>query len=538
MVVVQRSTSPRPLCTTSRRASRRSRRLKFRTLSTTPSRIPFPPPSTCGLSPLASTLGTNLFRTQVLQAIPNAIGALCLNPQGLAQFNNRPIIARYFAIFSSERHVRILAERDNGNMIGASIDELIRHHPSLKDQVLEAVVESLKVLREKGRAFVPPSNEGYGLQAVPVAKTASEGEAAGETTDVVMQDSPAAAAPPAKVDTDEEIMACIDVMGRVRPASCARFGSQRMLTFSAQFLEGLFQNISHCKDFVKLDPIPIILDLFSLPCTPATNPGTQAFTSLAALLRVISEVKATELVTAILKKIRLHLDETSALWSPFSIESRLAPLLTPSTSSFLSPPAAWADSAIRTATETLDVENAKFRGLCSVLTYIALLSDVYGNLSYAHGKVATAILATLAVPEEKETIVQLGALYRTCLWESIVLKKKAPAAVTGTQAKEVGTEGEATPAVAGEAGAVATPAATSEGAKSPLAANTKAVDDLLSNIPLTIIPVFQGAFSLSRRTRLSSITNVDVTPLQRRSNSSSTVGAQTLRIARRLQTFP
>lgn len=103
-------------------------------------------------------------------------------------------------------------------MIGASIDELIRHHPSLKDQVLEAVIESLKVLREMGRAFVPPSNEGYGLQAVPVAKSetaASTGEGA---TDVVMQDAPAAAAvPAAKVDTDEGIMACIDVMGRVRP---------------------------------------------------------------------------------------------------------------------------------------------------------------------------------------------------------------------------------------------------------------------------------------------------------------------------------
>lgn len=241
---------------------------------------------------------------------------------------------------------------------------------------------------------------------------------------------------------------------------------------------------------------------------------------------------------AILKKIRLHLDETSALWSPLSIESRLAPLLTPSTPRLIYFSLDLADLATRTATETLDVENTKFRGLCGVLTYIALLSDVYGNLSYAHGKVATAILATLAVPEEKETIVQLGTLYRTCLWETIVLKKKAPTAVTGSETKEAGAAGAATPAVVGEpavggAGAAATPEGT---AATPLAANTKAVDDLLTNIPLTIIPVFQGAFfSPLLAEDLNDIT--DVSPSQPPSSFSSTVEAETLRTGRRLQKF-
>jgi E3 ubiquitin-protein ligase HUWE1 len=70
------------------------------------------------------------FTAQVIQAIPNAIGALCLNEVGQAQLANHPsIIPSIISIFTSERHLKVLIDKENAVIIGTAVDELIRHHP-------------------------------------------------------------------------------------------------------------------------------------------------------------------------------------------------------------------------------------------------------------------------------------------------------------------------------------------------------------------------------------------------------------------------
>lgn len=143
------------------------------------------------------------------------IGALCLNPAGLADFNNRPIISRFFKIFSSEKHVRILQDRDNGNMIGASFDELIRHHPTLKDKVMEATMEALAAIRDQGRAFVPEKDgEGYNLQ-FDVEPTLVDTNMDSTPAAPVVPAVPVVETPPKIEVKENHVLTCIDVMGRV-----------------------------------------------------------------------------------------------------------------------------------------------------------------------------------------------------------------------------------------------------------------------------------------------------------------------------------
>ena len=259
----------------------------------------------------------------MIQAIPNAIGALCLNPVGLAQFNTRPIISRFFSIFSSEKHVKILQDRDNGSLVGAAFDELIRHHPTLKDKVMAATIEALEAIREKGRAYVPEgTGEGYTLQ-LPVDTeildgtnpVASSSNAAVEPTPVDAAPADANTPPTPKIEEpeDNQILQCIDVIARVRFLSC-QSKSRILTTRREQFLEGLFQNLAHCKDFVKLEPYDLILDLFSLPCAPSLMPGTASFISLCSAFRIISEVKPTEVIGAALKRVKVSMDDAPPLW--------------------------------------------------------------------------------------------------------------------------------------------------------------------------------------------------------------------------------
>jgi E3 ubiquitin-protein ligase HUWE1 len=101
--------------------------------------------------------------------LPGAIGALCLNQAGLDQLAQRPtIIPRIFSILTSDRHVKTLQEKDNATYIGASIDELIRHHPSIKTPVFDAIKSTLQRIEDLGNEFVIPKAEmgSYGLRAI------------------------------------------------------------------------------------------------------------------------------------------------------------------------------------------------------------------------------------------------------------------------------------------------------------------------------------------------------------------------------------
>lgn len=116
----------------------------------------------------------DLISSQVIQAIPNAIGALCLNEVGQAQLAGRPsIIPAIFSIFTSDRHLKILLEKENAVLIGTAVDELIRHHPLLKTPVFEALKSTLSKIEDLGNDFVPSEATQQWYKLVPVAAPAS-----------------------------------------------------------------------------------------------------------------------------------------------------------------------------------------------------------------------------------------------------------------------------------------------------------------------------------------------------------------------------
>ena len=123
----------------------------------------------------SSSFSASLTLVQVIQAIPNAIGALCLNQAGQDQLTTRPtIIPGLFSIFTSERHQRVLQDKENAVLIGSAVDELIRHHPSLKSAVFEAITSTLSKIEDLGSTFTPSeSNESWYKLVRTTAPTAS-----------------------------------------------------------------------------------------------------------------------------------------------------------------------------------------------------------------------------------------------------------------------------------------------------------------------------------------------------------------------------
>lgn len=109
---------------------------------------------------------------QVVQSIPNAIGALCLNQVGQEQLAARPgMIPGLFSIFTSEKHQRMLQEKENAVIIGTAVEELVRHHPTLKNQVFEAIKSTMSKIEELGNAYVLPEEYKHWYMLRPTKTT-------------------------------------------------------------------------------------------------------------------------------------------------------------------------------------------------------------------------------------------------------------------------------------------------------------------------------------------------------------------------------
>jgi E3 ubiquitin-protein ligase HUWE1 len=150
-----------------------------------------------------------------MSAVPNALGALCLNEPGLEQFNKRDIIPRLLLLFASERHAKILMERENASMVGATVDELMRHHPSLKQPVMDAILLMLDKIKEQGEKYEPEPTWQYRLLPVSAEQATQPPEVADK--DVVMSDESGEKAPEDEKEKSKEniVLTYIDVACRV-----------------------------------------------------------------------------------------------------------------------------------------------------------------------------------------------------------------------------------------------------------------------------------------------------------------------------------
>ena len=159
---------------------------------------------------------------------------MCLNEAGQAQLSKRPsIIPAILAIFTSERHLKVLIDKENAVIIGTAVDELIRHHPSLKSSVFDAIRSTLSNIEDLGMSFVCPTDVKQFYQLMPI--TGSAGDLLLDD-DITMQDdvretieAPEESAQEplleADEDTDEDdiaaknhdntVVSFIDILGRV-----------------------------------------------------------------------------------------------------------------------------------------------------------------------------------------------------------------------------------------------------------------------------------------------------------------------------------
>ena len=79
--------------------------------------------------------------SDTISIIPQAFGAVCLNNAGMKMFQASGALESFFEVFESPQHVKCMdTNKDLPANLGASFDELVRHHPPLKPAIMNAIL--------------------------------------------------------------------------------------------------------------------------------------------------------------------------------------------------------------------------------------------------------------------------------------------------------------------------------------------------------------------------------------------------------------
>ncbi|KAH9935552.1 uncharacterized protein B0H18DRAFT_1082292 [Fomitopsis serialis] len=458
----------------------------------------------------------------VIQAVPNAIGALCLNQAGQTQLAERPnIIPGLFSIFTSERHQRVLQDKENAAIIGTAVEELIRHHPSLKQAVFTSIKATMEKIHQLGRDYTPADDikQWYMLSpTIPPVLPSENVVVAPMDVDVDMQSNevstsqagpsnpPAPAPEPASPSQDD--------------ITVPKSHDNMIVSFMdvlCKFLEGFFQHPPHCREFVAdQEALDRFGKLTALPCLPYDFANGLPSDSFVQVIRTMAESATSETVMFLVNIVREALEATKDFWETSQEGSQFCH---------------WS-TYLRLVCDDLGRANERLRRFITLHIRTSLLSDIYATAGYAHGRAAAALLQSLTGPSSKNILEDLGALHRACIWENIVLKSALTSqgveaqppsdllslsSLLNIQTPSAGTptlgSDEARPAagnqiagmangVQGESSSTPTPKPDTPKDGDPKKQNAQILRHLASQIPSSLAPFFQAIVRLfqTRRT--------------------------------------
>lgn len=391
--------------------------------------------------------------TDVVTSIPGAFGAICLNAPGLEMMTKDFPMKKLFDIFTSIPHVRAFQESDINSNIGVSMDELVRHQPTLKPSVMEEISTMLNAV---------------------LLKCAPEEVSADEMVFCTLQKTRAADAP-APGENNEE-----DESKDDRKDSLVA----QLIEGAARFCESFFQNSSNARDFLKDNGVDLLMKFYRLPTLPYDLANTPAFFTLSHLLKLLSETNPAVAVAAVVNEVNQRLDAVKPLLESQNPESELIKYIDISSLS----------------ESDLAQGNAILSSLISLHALSGLLSDMYCAPAFSHGRNSASVLSAFVTAQGDKALSGLGQLHRMCLWESIVMKRILQKGWNdpNPKAKKLLNN----PLIPGTVDDSADEASTGDKEMStrvpeidmysPTAINTKYFKFVLTQIPHYLTPMYQG----------------------------------------------
>ena len=328
--------------------------------------------------------------------IPTAFGAICLNENGMKLFQLSNALDKFFDIFVSPAHVRALEDEGlAAATVGNAFDELSRHHPQLKEQILAAVIKMVKKVRAVTQAIAEQSAIGGKLWKLPTG-----------TDDAEVAGGQRAVAGQGVVDASARVTAT-----EINEEAYERAKATPYISACAKFLEGFFHNAAMCQSFVINGGGEVVIDLATSPSNPPDLVAYSVFSKMATVVKRMCEEKPHLMLPTLLARTQTALKD-------------LEPLINPTESG----------SYFRQFTDHKlagsMVAGAEGTTVIKALTSAHVLSHMLGRAlmpSHAatrHASVNQMFTLLNFTDIYVELVDSFSKLHSACLWENLALKEQ------------------------------------------------------------------------------------------------------------------
>jgi len=379
--------------------------------------------------------------TDAIATIPTAFGAICLNSAGMELFQASDALDSFFEIFESPEHVKCMAsEGDLPTVLGRTFDELIRHHPPLKVPVLSSVMIMIarvcilctsKVKDGYGAKLWLEGEDGQLLVAGRIEALTGESNGLPGQQSIAPEERRAA--------NLEDVTMVMDVpvgsssSDAVADATQA-FAPQRVLDEDSEkdgpnistyimvalrFLYGFFENPSHCSAFVEAGGVQSVLDLATLPTLPYDFNNQTASQELSRVVHMMAEQKAHLVLPPLVRRTQAAVDQLEPLAS-LQDGSALFAAVTERGKFEVSQQGQGVRELVKAEGTTL------VKALVAVHTLCSILSETFSQPVFNHRSTHTPFSQVNLADMYAKLVKSLGRLHCACVWEEIILQRSVP----------------------------------------------------------------------------------------------------------------
>ncbi len=371
---------------------------------------------------------------EAIANVSQAFSAICLTAAGSDFFRSSGALEKFFEIFQSPAHIKVMKDASFVQILGNSFDELVRHHPTLKPAVMSAVIVMVSRIRYLCKLKAWEIGAGAKLWA---EGTEDNTRVAGGS-DALVKEILSSAQNPGSPEDDslylqlpngKRLLAATKITGNPPDQPVPNETDKEGLTVSdyltpvTSFLIGLFENPSLCMAFMDVGGTELILDLAtlqSLPydfCQSAYYGG--ASHELAQVIHMMAETKPHLVLPPLLNRV---------LATSRNLDSFAASQPEDSTC-YVDPLVGVTDKPLDNSAELIRDNGTDFaKNLVILQLLVNVLSEVFSSPMYhARNREQPAPFAQVNLADKYvEVCDRLGALSAACHCEGKALEKRVP----------------------------------------------------------------------------------------------------------------
>ncbi|KAG9696288.1 E3 ubiquitin-protein ligase pub1, partial [Aureobasidium melanogenum] len=358
---------------------------------------------------------------ETMREIPTAFGAICLNENGMRMFQASQALEKFLEIFESPEHVKAMEEAaEVPQYIGTAFDELVRHHPQLKERTSNAVVGMVRNVMAicQRRAETKGVGAKLWLPGDKDLQVAGGRDALRGMSDTQVENAFDAddtnfygRAEDTSSVTEPELESDTLVKGRGGGHSSSDF-----IAMVCRFLGGFLSNHSMASAFCEAAGAEILLDMATAACNPYNFHETLAQQELIRVLQQLVEHKAHLILPSLARRTQLAYFQLRPLAEHEPGKTYFKDLTEQTTDT-----SSQNNLAVSNATYTAKaMVQAQF--LCHVFSQVFSMHVYHAGRTVPHHFFGQVNLTDIYT----DLIDDLGQLYSSCVWEAITMRNNMP----------------------------------------------------------------------------------------------------------------